>query len=130
MKEVEWHSLDSEHPVTTRSQFLIIPKRPQACQFLNQHSVPISEVISCNTNVAIGDPSCVHCNTLCKTKNTQEEDRTACQRAIAQIGRHVVRMQHSQEIRMHEPAGCTCEASDGAPIDSNKDGDHSAHIEG
>ena len=86
MREVDWHHLNSECPVTEVSQFLVIPKRPQACQFLNQHSIPISEVISCNTNVSIGDPSCVYYNTLYKTKSTQKEDKHACQRACAQIG--------------------------------------------
>ena len=73
MEEVNWYHLSAECPVTEVMQFLVIPKRPQACQFLNQHSIPISKAISCNTNVCIGDASCVYYNTLYKIKNTQKE---------------------------------------------------------
>ena len=76
MKEVDWYHLNSECPVTEVSQFLVIPKQPQACQFLNQHSIPISEVISFNTNVCIGDASCVYYNMLYKTKTTQKKTNT------------------------------------------------------
>ena len=53
MKEVNWYRLSQECPVTEVMQFFVIPKRAQACQFLNQHSIPISELISCNTNVCM-----------------------------------------------------------------------------
>ena len=99
MEEVNWHHLSSECPVTRVSQFLVIPKRPQACQFLNQHSIPISEVISCNTNVCMGDASCVYYNTLYKTKNTQKEDKHTCRRACAQIGRRVLRAEAEKRRR-------------------------------
>ena len=69
MREVDWYHLNSECPVTEVSQWLVIPKKPQACHFLNQRSIPISEVISCNINLSIGDPLCVYYNTLYKTKN-------------------------------------------------------------
>ena len=76
IEEVDWYRMNSECPVTKVLQFLVISKRAQAYQFLNQHSIPISEVISCNTNVCIGDASCVYYNTLYKTKTTQKEDNT------------------------------------------------------
>ena len=89
MKEVNWYHLSQECPVPEVMQFLVIPKRPQVCQFLNQHSIPISKVISCNTNVCMGDASCVYYNTLYKTKKHTERrqghmpksvraDRTPC----------------------------------------------------
>ena len=37
MEEVNWYHLNTECPVTEVMRFLVIPKRPQACQFLNQH---------------------------------------------------------------------------------------------
>ena len=96
MREVDWYHLNSECPVTEVSQSLVIPKRPQACQFLNQHSIPISEVISCNTNVSIGNSLCVYYNTLYKTKSTKKEDKHVCQRACAQIGRRVLRAEQEK----------------------------------
>lgn len=38
IKEVDWFQLDSERPISTRFQFLVIPKREQACHYLDQHS--------------------------------------------------------------------------------------------
>ena len=96
-EEVNWYHLSAECPVTEVTQFLVIPKRPQACQFLNQHSIPISKVISCNTNVCIGDASCVYYNTLYKTKNTQKEDTHTYRKACAQIGRRVLRAEKEKE---------------------------------
>jgi hypothetical protein len=35
--------------------FMVIPKRPMGCQFINAHNKPISEVFYFNTNIQIGD---------------------------------------------------------------------------
>ena len=98
MEEVNWYHLSRECPVTEVMQLLVIPKRPQACQFLNQYSLPPSKIISCNTNVSMGDASCVYYkNTLYKTKNTQKEDTHTYRKACAQIGRRVLRAEKEKE---------------------------------
>ncbi len=35
--------------------FMVVPKRPIGCQFINPHNNPISEVFNFNTNIQIGD---------------------------------------------------------------------------
>ena len=130
MEEVNWYYLSAECPVTEVMQFLVIPKRPQACQCLNQHSIPISEVISCNTNVCIGDALCVYYNTLYKTKNTQKEDKHTCRKACVQIGRCVLRAGQEKQRRKQ-----LTEQDDGDDLNStvntnDKNDDLSKDIEG
>ena len=96
MKEVDWHHLNSECPVTEVLQFWVVPKGPQACQFLNQHNIPISEVISYNTNLSIGDASCVYYNFCIKLK-AHKKKRNACQRVCAQVGWDVLRAAHEKQ---------------------------------
>src|SRR6056300_2106884 len=50
--------------VERKSQFAILPRRRNGGQFLNQHSVPISDVLACNTNVTLGDASHTFYTTL------------------------------------------------------------------
>ena len=115
MKEVNWYHLSSECPVTEVAQFLVVPKRPHACEFLNQHSMPISEVISCNTNVCMGDASCVYYNTLYKTKNTQKEDKHTCRKACVQIGRRALRATEEKRKRKR-----LAEQEDGDDVDDRR----------
>jgi hypothetical protein len=44
--------------------FMVIPKRPMGCQFINTHNKPISEVFNFNTNIQIGDALQVFYSTL------------------------------------------------------------------
>ena len=128
MKEVDWFHLDGERPVSKRSQFLVIPKRPQACQYLNPHNIHVSEVISCNTNVAIGDPSCVFYNTLYKTKNTQKEDTKGCKRAAVAIARRLLRVQGLQNSASTDNSDSNNDEDNNSNDDDEKDS--SALIEG
>jgi hypothetical protein len=54
--------------------FMVIPKRPMGCQFINAHNKPISKVFSFNTNIQIGDALQVFDSTLHMSKSTQDED--------------------------------------------------------
>jgi hypothetical protein len=54
--------------------FMVLPKRPMGCQFINAHNIPISEVFNSNTNIQIGDASQVFYSTLLTSKSTQDED--------------------------------------------------------
>ena len=54
--------------------FMVIPKRPMGCQYINTHNAAISEVFNCNSNIQIGDASQVFYSTLYTSKSTQDED--------------------------------------------------------
>ena len=51
------------------------PRRSNGSQCLNQHSMPISKVACCNTNVSLGDASHTFYTTLYKSIDTQAEDK-------------------------------------------------------
>jgi hypothetical protein len=67
-----WYSLDGS--INSVYPFLVLPKRPMGCQFINAHNEPISEVFNINTNIQIGDASQVFYSTLYTSRLTQEED--------------------------------------------------------
>jgi hypothetical protein len=71
-KEILCYSLDG----STRKifPFLIFPKRPIGCQYINPHNSAILNVFNCNTNIHIGDVSQVFYSTLYTSKSTQEEN--------------------------------------------------------
>jgi hypothetical protein len=54
--------------------FVVLPKRPMGCQFINVHNKTISEVFNFNTNIQIGDASQVFYSTLYTSKSTQDDD--------------------------------------------------------
>jgi hypothetical protein len=57
-----WYSLDGS--VNTVYPFLILPRRPMGCQYLNSHNTTISYILNCNNNIQIGDASQVFYSTL------------------------------------------------------------------
>jgi hypothetical protein len=67
-----WYSLDGS--INSVYPFLVLPKRPMGCQFINAHNKLISEVFNFNTNIQIGDASQVFYSTLHTSKSAQEED--------------------------------------------------------
>ena len=66
------HRLVEGEEVMTRP-WLIYPKRPLGCEYINQHSYAVSEVLNCNSNIQIGDPTHVFYSTLYTSKSTQED---------------------------------------------------------
>ena len=80
-----WYSLDGS--VNTVYPFLILPKRPMGCQYMNAHNTTISYILNCNNNIQIGDASQVFYSTLYTSKSTQEEDSEKQLR----IGRAVIK---------------------------------------
>ena len=87
-KIVKWHYLDGS--VVEKTSYSIVPKRPVGCEYMNQHSEEISEVISSNTNVNIGDPVYTYYCTQYKTKDTQKEDNMSHQRVNNAVGRKIL----------------------------------------
>ena len=70
--KTSWYFLDGS--INTVYPFMVIPKRPMGCQFINAHNKTISDVFNINTNVQIGDASQVFYSTLYTSKSTQDED--------------------------------------------------------
>jgi hypothetical protein len=71
-KEILWYSLDG----STREicPFLVLPKTPMGCQYINPHNSLILNVSNFNSNVQIGNILQVFYGTLYTSKSTQEED--------------------------------------------------------
>ena len=67
-----WYFLDGS--VNTVYPFMVLPKQPMGCQFINAHNKAISNVFNFNTNIQIGDASQVFYSTLYTSKSTQDED--------------------------------------------------------
>jgi hypothetical protein len=78
-----WYSLDGS--INSVYLFLVLPKRPIGCQFINAHNKTISEVFNFNTNIQIGDASQVFQSILYTSKLTQKEDS----KKQIQIGRAI-----------------------------------------
>ena len=109
-----WYNINGDDPVL-KPQFMVMPRRHLGCQFLNQHSVPISEVIACNTNISLGNPSQTYYCTLYSSKSTQQEDKRVFRRIAAAVGRRILR---------------AIEASRGNPDLDGEDDDGTDYVEG
>jgi len=92
---LEWHLLDGS--IKRRAPWLILPKRPLGCQYLNTHNVPISTIFNCNSNVIIGDASNTFYLTMYGSKSTQKEDREKKERIMKRLIRRLTRLQMEKE---------------------------------
>ena len=63
------------------------------CEYINQHSFAVSEVLNCNSNIQIGDPTHVFYSTLYTSKSTQEDDANRQKRIAVAIIRRLVRQE-------------------------------------
>ncbi len=70
--ETLWYSLHGS--VNNVNPFLVLPKRPMGCQYMNAHNTIISYILNCNNNIQIGDASQVFFSILYTSESTQEED--------------------------------------------------------
>ena len=68
-----WHRL-LEGDFVEVSPWLVGMVRPMGSQYLNAHNKPMSDVLSCNTNIQIGGRCQVFYSTLYVSKNNQKED--------------------------------------------------------
>ena len=50
------------------------------CQFINTHSMALSKILNCNTNIQIGDPCQIFYSNFYSSTDTQKEDFEAPQR--------------------------------------------------
>ena len=65
---VDWHHLNGE--ILMVAPWMLEPKIPMGCQFINTHNVAVSEVFDCNTNVTISGHDTVYYATVYGGKNT------------------------------------------------------------
>ena len=72
IKKLEWYLLDGS--VKKTAPWMVLPRRPLGCQYLNTHNKEISTIFNCNSNVIIGDASNTYYLTLYGSKSTQKED--------------------------------------------------------
>lgn len=86
------HRLVDGKKVDSKS-WLIYPKRPIGSEYINQHSHAVSEVLNCNSNIQIGDPTHVFYSTLYTSKSTQEDDANRQKRVAMAIVRRLLRQE-------------------------------------
>ncbi len=97
----EWHNLDGT--INKLAPWLIMPKRPMGCQYVNVHNNTLQELLNCNTNVQIGDPTQVYYNTLYNSKSTQAEDAEQQRRVGNAINKRLLRIQEEIDMGFRDP---------------------------
>jgi len=96
MKMLERYLLNGGK-IKRTAPWLVLPKRPLGCQYLNTHNKPISTIFNCNSNVIIGDPSNTFYLTLYGSKSTQKEDKEKNERIMKALIRRLKRLQMKRD---------------------------------
>lgn len=94
------HTLDGR--VGIEDRFVVEIERPQGCQYMNVHNVTLSQVFTCNTNVAAGDSGQTWYQTLYQCKHTQKEDRESRDIVAKNVIRRLIRAQEEREQHKRE----------------------------
>ena len=97
---LEWYLLDGS--IKRTAPWMILPRRPLGCQYLNTHNDPISTIFNCNSNVIIGDASNTFYLTLYGSKSTQKEDSEKKERIMKKLIRRLKRLQMERERNLIE----------------------------
>ena len=95
IKMLEWYLLNGS--VKKTAPWMVLPKRPLGCQYLNTHNKEISTIFNCNSNVMIGDASNTFYLTLYGSKSTQKEDSEKKERILKKLIRRLRRRQMERE---------------------------------
>jgi hypothetical protein len=90
-----WYFLDGL--VNNVFPFMVLPKGPMGCQFINTHNKPISEVFNFNTNIQIRDASQVFYSTLYTSKSTQDKDSKKQSRIGCAVIKRIKRVLHDNQ---------------------------------
>jgi hypothetical protein len=109
-KEILWHSLDG----STREicPFLVLPKRPMGCQYINPHNSLILNDFNFNTNIQIGDVLQVFYSTLYTSKSTQEEDSDKQLWIGCAVIKRIQRLLNDQDLRDTSKEWCNQDRSE------------------
>jgi hypothetical protein len=104
VNEILWYSLVG----STREicPFIVLPKRPMGCQYINLHNSPILNVFNSNTNIQIGDVLQVFYSTLYTSKSTQEEDSEHQLQIGCAIIKRMKRLLEESSSRESSDDGC------------------------
>ena len=89
----DWHRLDQSEPLQT-TPYLVETKRTMGSQFINTHSMPVSFVMTCNTNMQVGVVAHLFYATAYAFKDTQKEDSERFIRIGTQVIKRLLRMKH------------------------------------
>ena len=103
---ISWYKLvETEHLQT--KPWILNTKRDMGCEFMNSHSWVISELLNCNSNIQIGDPTQVFYSTLYSSKNTQKEDAERHKRIARSIIYRLIRQQNQVTMGLSDscPSG-------------------------
>ena len=73
-------------------------KRHQGSQYMNTHSIPISDVLNCNTNVSSGDLAQLMYQTLYVSKCTQNDDSIPRQQVATRVIRSINRKEEMDRL--------------------------------
>ena len=98
---ITWHLLDGT--LRRENRYMIQLQRPQGCQYINTHSVEVSNILNCNTNVQTGDSGQAFYQTLYAPKNTQKDDSKPRDLVAKQVVRRLLRVQ--DEARKNSTSG-------------------------
>jgi hypothetical protein len=91
---VVWHHLlnESNSDKVQTTPYLVETKRYMGSQFINTHSVDVSNVFACNTNVQMGEPCHLFYASAYAFKDTQKEDTERFIRIGTQVIKRLIRM--------------------------------------
>ncbi len=111
-KEILWYSLDG----STREicPFLVLPKRPMGCQYINPHNSSIWNVFNFDTNIQIGNVLQVFYSysTLYTSKSTQEEASDKQLRIERAVIKRIQRLLDDQGLRDTSKERCNQDRSE------------------
>ena len=93
-RTIERHTIDGN--VSVDNRFIIELEHPQGCQFMNTHSIPISNTLNCNTDVQVGDSGQTFYETLYHTRNTRKEDNEPIYLVAKQVTRRLLWAQDAE----------------------------------
>ena len=91
-----WYRLNTDPMKST--PYVLQTKRPMGCQYMNTHSIPVSAVFGCNTNVQLGGPVHLFYSTVYAEKSTQKEDSDKHIVIGTQVCRRLWRMRSNAQV--------------------------------
>jgi hypothetical protein len=81
---------DLSSTIVQTKPWLIYPKQPLGCEYINQDSYAVSEVLNCNSNIQIRDPTHVFYSTLYTSKSIQDDSANRQKRIAMAIIRRLI----------------------------------------
>lgn len=102
---ISWHKLVDTEIMETKP-WVLNTKRGMGCEYMNSHSWVISEILNCNSNIQIGDPTQVFYSTLYSSKSTQKEDADRQKRIARSIVYRLIRQENQVAMGLSDSYPC------------------------